>query len=75
MNMWEARIHTYVDEKVVEKELKKHIELEDSVLRKVENTIALATDEAVKLLLAHIADDIKEHHKAVQLMIKRAYAQ
>jgi len=74
VNLWDARIQTSVDKLVVRRELEKHVELEDATLRDMEKIIALTTDEAIKLLLTHIANDIKEHHKAVQLIIKRNYA-
>jgi len=43
-------------------------------LKDVEKIIATTKDEAVKLLLSHIAEDEKKHHKNVQLVVQKSYA-
>jgi len=72
--LWDARIESYVDMQVVKKELERHIKLEDSMLKDVEKIIATTKDEAIKLLLNHIAEDEKKHHKNVQTVIQKSYA-
>ncbi len=72
--LWDARIDSYVDMQVVKKELEKHVKLEDSMMKDVEKIMATTKDEAVKLLLSHIAEDEKKHHKNVQLIVEKSYA-
>lgn len=73
-NLWDARIEGYVDMQVVKKELERHIKLEEAMLKDVERIINETKDEAIKLLLTHIVEDEKKHHKNIQLIIKRSYA-
>jgi len=73
-NLWDTRIATYVDKLVVRRELDRHILLEEAALGNLIKTIASTKDETMKLLLTHIINDIREHHKTVQLIIKRNYA-
>ncbi len=72
--LWDARIDSYVDMQVLKKELEKHVKLEDEMLKDVERIIATTKDEAVKVLLSHIAEDEKKHHKNVQLIVQKSYA-
>ena len=72
--LWDARIEGYVDMMVVKKELERHIELEESMLKDVERIIGETKDEAIKLLFTHIAEDEKKHHKNIQLIVRRSYA-
>lgn len=71
--LWDARIESYVDMAVVKKELERHIQLEEAMLKDVEKTIATTKDEALKLLLSHIAEDEKKHHKNIQMIISNSY--
>jgi len=73
-NLWDARIEGYVDMLVVKRELERHIKLEESMLKDVERIIGETKDEAIKLLFSHIAEDERNHHKNIQLIIKRSYA-
>jgi rubrerythrin len=72
--LWDARIDSYVDMQVVKKELERHIKLEDAMLKDVEKIIAASSDEAIKLLFTHIAEDEKKHHKNVMTVLQKSYA-
>jgi len=72
--LWDARIESYVDMQAVKKELERHIKLEEEMLKDTERVIAASKDEALKLLLTHIAEDEKKHHKNIKLIIDRSYA-
>jgi len=72
--LWDARIDSYVDMQVVKGELEKHVKLEESMMKDVEKIIATTKDEAIKLLLSHIVEDEKKHHKNVQLVVQKSYA-
>ena len=72
--LWEARIESYVDMKVMKQELEKHMQLESDMLRDVEEEIKETQDEALKTLLTHIAEDEKKHHKNMELIIRKSYA-
>lgn len=74
VNLWDARIESYVDMQVVKKELERHIKLEEAMLKDVERIIAVSKDEAIKVLLSHIVEDERKHHKNIQLIIKKSYA-
>lgn len=74
VNLWDARIEAYVDMQVVKKELERHIKLEKAMLKDVERIITVSKDEAIKLLLSHIVEDERKHHKNIQTIIKRSYA-
>jgi len=71
--LWDARIESYVDMLVVKRELERHIKLEEEMLKDVERMIEKTEDEAIKLLLTHIVEDEKKHHKNIRLIIKRSY--
>jgi len=73
LRLWDARIESYVDMEVVKKELERHIQLEESMLKDVEKIIAETKDEALKLLFTHIIEDERKHHKNIQLIIKQSY--
>ena len=71
--LWDARIESYVDMLVVKRELERHIKLEEEMLKDVERVIGKTEDEVIKLLLTHIVEDEKKHHKNIRLIIKRSY--
>lgn len=71
--LWDARIESYVDTRVVKDELERHIRLEESMLKDVEKVIGKTKDEAIRLLLSHIAEDERKHHKNIELIIRRSY--
>jgi len=72
--LWDARIESYVDMLAVKKELERHIKLETEMLQHVEKMIRETDDEALKVLLAHIAEDEKKHHKNIKLILDKSYA-
>jgi len=74
VNLWDARIQSFVDTQVMRKELERHIKLETVMLENVEKEIRESDDEAVKTLLTHIAEDEKKHHKNIELIIRKSYA-
>ena len=71
--LWDARIESHIDMLVVKKELERHVQLEESMLNDVEKIIGETEDEALKLLLTHIAEDERKHHRSIQLIIKKSY--
>ena len=72
--LWDARIDSYVDMQATKKELERHVKLEEAMLKDIEKIIASTKDEAIKMLLTHIAEDEKKHHKNVKLVINKSYA-
>lgn len=71
--IWEYRLESYVDPFVVKKELENHMKMETAVLTHVEEEIKQTKDEGLKLLLQHIADDEKKHHKILETIVKYSY--
>lgn len=71
--LWDYRIASYVDSLVVKKELERHMKLEQDMLRGVEEEIKATKDEAMKLLLQHIAADERKHHEIIQTILRKSY--
>jgi len=71
--LWDYRIDSYVDSLVVKRELEKHLKLEQEMLRDVEEEIKATKDEALKLLLQHIAADETKHHEIIQTILRKSY--
>jgi rubrerythrin len=71
--LWESRIKGYTDSLTIKKRLEKHIEQEKHALQQIEEVIKETKDEAIKLLLQHILEDEKKHHKIFETIIKKAY--
>jgi len=72
--LWDYRIESFVDMEVVRKKLQKHVSAEADMLQSVEKVIKATPDEALKVLLSHIADDEKKHHKNIELIIHESYS-
>lgn len=72
--LWDARIDSYVDMQVLKKELERHIKLEDAMLKDVEKIIATSSDEVIKLLFSHMAEDEKKHHENIMTVLQKSYA-
>jgi rubrerythrin len=72
--LWDYRIESFVDMEVVRKELQRHVNVEADMLDNIEKVIRATPDEAVKVLLSHIAEDERKHHKNMELIIKESYA-
>jgi rubrerythrin len=73
MSLWDYRIESYVDQLVVRKELEEHVKLETETLDLIQEEIRETDDEGLQLLLQHIADDEKKHHKILETIVKNAY--
>ncbi len=71
--LWDAKIHSYVDAQAAKKMLENHVEVETKMLKHVEEEIKKTDDEALKLLLKHIADDEKKHHKIMETILRKAF--
>jgi bacterioferritin (cytochrome b1) len=72
-DLWDYRIDSYVDSLVVQKELERHLRLEQKMLQDIEEVIKVTKDEALKLLLQHIAEDEKKHHEIIQTVLRKSF--
>lgn len=72
--LWDARIEGYADTQLVRKELERHLNLEKAMLQDVERLMQETNDEALKVLLTHILEDEKKHHKNIKLVVDKAYS-
>ncbi len=72
-NLWEYRLGNYVDPLVAKKSVENHIKMESDVLAHVEEEVRRAKDGGVKLLLQHIAEDEKKHHKILEAIVKNVH--
>jgi bacterioferritin (cytochrome b1) len=71
--LWDTLQDSYVDKMVVKRNLEKHVKTETAMLEHIEKELKEAKDEGIQLLLEHIAEDEKKHHKILQTVIKEAY--
>lgn len=71
--LWTTKIHSYVDTLVAKRMLEDHVKIETNMLKHVEEEIKETDDEALKMLLDHIADDERKHHKIMEAILKKAY--
>jgi len=71
--LWEYKLESYLDPMVVKKELETHIKMETDVLAHVEEEINQTSDEGLRLLLQHIAEDERKHHRILETIIKNVY--
>jgi bacterioferritin (cytochrome b1) len=71
--LWDTKIHSYVDALVAKKMLEDHVKIETNMLKHVEEEMRRTDDDALKLLLKHIADDERKHHKIMETILKKAY--
>jgi rubrerythrin len=71
--LWQYELEGYVDPIVVRKAVENHMKMEADVLSHVEKEIKETKDEGIKLLLGHIAEDEKKHHKILEEIVKNSY--
>ena len=71
--LWDSLQDSYVDKLVVKKNLENHVKTETTMLAHIEKEMKATEDEGIKLLLEHIANDEKKHHKILETVIKEAY--
>lgn len=71
--LWTTKTHSYVDSLVAKRMLEDHVKIETNMLRHVEEEIERTDDEALKMLLEHIADDERKHHKTMEAILEKAY--
>jgi len=72
-SLWEFTLDIEADKKAVKKELEKHIEVEEKMMRQIAEESGKTDDEAIKLLLKHFEEDEKKHHASIQTILSRAY--
>ncbi len=71
--LWDMRIRSYVDTQAAKKILEDHVEVETKMLRHIQEEMKKTDDEALNLLLKHIADDEKKHHEIMEIILKKAF--
>jgi rubrerythrin len=71
--LWEHRIESYIDPFVVQRELENHEQREAEMIEHVEEEIKHTEDEGLKLLLQHVLDDERKHHKILETLVKHLH--
>ncbi len=71
--LWDYRIASYVNSLVMKKTLEDHLKVELKMLSEVEEIINATKDEALKLLLEHIAADERKHHEIIKTVLRKSY--
>lgn len=71
--LWQYELDAYVDPVLVRREVENHMKMEDEVLVHVEKEIKQTKDEGIKLLLQHIAEDERKHHKILEEIVKNTF--
>ena len=68
--LWDYRIDRYVGQIATDRVLQEHVELEKEMIRGTEEAVKRTDDLGMKMLLRHIVDDEKRHHKMLMDVIK-----
>jgi rubrerythrin len=68
--IWNYRANRYIGQASTEEELKEHADLEKEMIKAHEETIKTSNDPGIKMILQHIVEDEKRHHKIIMDMIK-----
>jgi rubrerythrin len=71
--LWDHRIHSYVDKLVAKKELENHIAIEKTTLDMAKEEMRHTDDDGIKLLLQHIAEDEDRHHTLLKTIVNNSY--
>lgn len=71
--LWDTLQDSYVDKLVVKRNLERHLKTETEMLEHIKKETKATDDEGVKLLLEHIAEDERKHHKILEIVIREAY--
>jgi len=72
-SFWDYSIHIDADKRAVKMELGEHIKAEETMLHQIEEEAKRTSDEALKLLLDHFAEDEKKHHKYLKTILSKTY--
>jgi len=71
--LWEYRLSSYIDPFLVKKELENHEKREARMIDHVEEEIKQTKDEGIKLLLQHVLEDERKHHKILETIVKHLH--
>ena len=71
--LWDTLQDSYVDKLVVRRNLENHLKTELIMLEHIEKEKKETKDEGIRLLLDHIGEDEKKHHKILETVIKQSY--
>lgn len=71
--LWDYRIDRYVGQVATERELQKHVEIEKEMIQHHEAIIKKTDDRGIQMILQHIVDDEKRHHKMLTEVIKQLH--
>jgi len=71
--LWDYRIDRYVGQVATERVLQKHVEIEKEMIQRHEAIIKKTDDRGIQMILQHIVDDEKRHHKMLMEVIKQLH--
>lgn len=71
--LWEYRLSSYIDPFLVKGELENHEKREARMIDHVEEEIKQTKDEGIKLLLQHVLEDERKHHKILETIVKHLH--
>lgn len=71
--LWEYKISSYIDPFLVKEELENHEKREARMIDHVEEEIKQTKDEGIKLLLQHVLEDERKHHKILETIVKHLH--
>ena len=71
--LWEYKISSYIDPFLVKGELENHEKREARMIDHVEEEIKQTKDEGIKLLLQHVLEDERKHHKILETIVKHLH--
>ena len=71
--LWDYRIDRYVGQVATERLLQKHVEIEEEMIQRHEAAIKKTDNPGIQMILQHIIEDEKRHHKMLKEVIKQLH--
>ncbi len=71
--LWDYRIDRYVGQVATERLLQKHVEIEEEMIQRHEAAIKKTDNPGIQMILQHIVEDEKRHHKMLKEVIKQLH--
>jgi len=71
--LWDYRIDRYVGQVATERTLQEHVEIEKEMIQRHEAAIKKSDNPGIQMILQHIVDDEKRHHKMLKEVIKQLH--
>lgn len=71
--LWDYRIDRYVGQAASERVLEEHVEIEKEMIERTEQALKRTKDPGMKMMLEHVVEDERRHHKMLIDVIKHLH--